>query len=128
MVNGPTSEEIEKAERRFKALTCFTHAIDMVRNKDAMFPIQQLHVLMVIALNPDISGRKLMELTGLSRNAVSQNTRNLGETHYSGKREGLGLVSTREDPADRRGQLHRLTPDGVRFVKSIAGALEPELI
>lgn len=89
------------------------HAPDML--------LQQLSVLISVALEPDQGVLDIGEKLGLTQASVSRNVAALSAIHRK-HRPGLNLLAAYEDPMERRRKMVRLTPAGEVFVKKLAGA------
>lgn len=102
-----------------------TSALGVFREKKSDASLATLQVFLVVAENPGISSRDIMARAGVTQSAVSRHMSILGEQSWTGG-EGMGLITSREDPQDRRVKVSSLTPKGIRFAERIIAALDPD--
>lgn len=80
---------------------------------------QTIHVLLEVAIQPDITMGGLVKKTGLAQASCSRNV-SLLSIRDRHDRPGLGLVESEEDPAERRRKIVRLTPNGQELIALLA--------
>jgi DNA-binding MarR family transcriptional regulator len=103
-------------------LTKLLRVTEELRKLDPEMPLQQITLLILVALQPGVTMKELSERMGMSQSTMSRNCAALGKTHRIGV-PGKGLITTAEDPYERRRKIVTLTPKG----KLVAGSLS-ELI
>jgi DNA-binding MarR family transcriptional regulator len=96
---------------------------DEFRKIDPEMPLQQITVLTLVAFNSGITMKDIGERMGMAQSTVSRNCAALGKTHRLGV-AGKGLISTAEDPHERRRKIVSLTPKGRLVMQSVLEALE----
>lgn len=87
--------------------------VEEFRKIDPELPMQIALIFLLIAQKPGINLREIGQLTGLAKSSVSRNVALLS------KEFGKGLVTYREDLADRRNKVINLTPEGERVLASL---------
>lgn len=101
------------------ALRRLIECVKEVRRVSPEMPVQTLHTLLAVAMEPGISMSDLMARTKLGQSSCSRNVALLSENHRLGK-PGLNLVVAFEDPKERRRKLVDLTSKGVEVVSVLA--------
>lgn len=104
------------------AFTRLTHAMEHFRTLAPDLPLQTVHILILIALQPGITTRELMRRVRLSQSSCSRNIARLSHTDRHGE-PGLGLVRALNDPVDPRRHVMYLTPKGEEFIAVLADIL-----
>lgn len=87
--------------------------IEEFRKIDPELPMQIALIFLLIARKPGTNLKDIVQLTGLGKSSVSRNVALLSVEF------GKGLVTYREDLADRRNKVIHLTPEGERVVASL---------
>lgn len=101
------------------ALRRLVQCIKEVRRISPKMPIQALHTLLAVSVEPGITMSELLLRTNLSQSSCSRNVAMLTAQHQSEK-PGLDLVVTRDDPKERRRKIVDLTGKGQEFVAILA--------
>lgn len=73
------------------------------------------HCLLIVALEPGITMKRMAEKLGLSQSSTSRNVSALSKTHRYGK-PGYDLITAKEDPTERRRKIVTLTAKGERVM------------
>lgn len=102
----------------------FASAVSTFRELDADIPAATLHVFLVVAANPGISSKQLLQRVQGSQSAVSRHLAALGEYSWKGG-PGLDLIETVEDPLDRRNKISFLKPKGKQLALKLIVILDP---
>jgi DNA-binding MarR family transcriptional regulator len=87
--------------------------LEEFRKLDPELPMQIALLFLLIARKPGTNLKDLVALTGSGKSSVSRNVAILS------KEFGKGLVTYREDLADRRNKVIHLTPEGERVLNSL---------
>lgn len=74
-------------------------------------------LLILIEQGGVVSQKELGDRLGIPQSTVSRTVAHLGEGSF--KKEGLGLVTTREDPKDRRFKIVVFTPKGKNLASEV---------
>lgn len=90
--------------------------LGMFRNISGEMPIQQMQVLVWVALNEGKTQRDLRATLNMASSTSSRSITALSKVHRPGK-EGAGLIEFKDDPLDRRAKLLTLTPKGRTFMQ-----------
>jgi DNA-binding MarR family transcriptional regulator len=104
----------------FNPLTRAILLVEEFRKIDPEMPMQVALVFLQIAKKPGVNLRELVATTGLGKSSMSRIVALLS------KEFGKGLVTYREDLADRRNKVIHLTPDGDRTLRSVLHLIQPE--
>lgn len=94
--------------------------LDVLRDgcNDPELPAQTMAILLHVATHSTPPGvMELGALTGMSKASASRLVQILGRGMRD--REGLGLLSTEEDPQNWSRKLVKLTPKGIRLMEAI---------
>lgn len=102
-----------------EAVRRLAYCIAEIRKHQAELQAQTIHVLLEIALQPDITMAELMKKTGLSQSSCSRNVMLLTDRDRHDK-PGLGMVKSMPDPSDHRRKIARLTPKGETLIAQLA--------
>ena len=86
--------------------------------------MQQLAILLRVSLFPGITYPELSAALGLTGASVSRNTKALSTYLVKGEKQGLGLVESRPDMAERRRYACFLTKKGEQVLKQLEEAME----
>lgn len=97
-------------------------AIDRLHTGAQSMPIQQAQILLAIALQPGLTTKDLKKHVVLEQSSFSRNLAALGKWHRLGTL-GADFIESREDPRERRREIHYLTPKGRRAVESALQAI-----
>lgn len=89
---------------------------------DAEMQIQQIAVFLHVMGKPDLTLRELEQATGLSSSSVSRNVSALSKVHRKGT-PGHDLLTTYEDPMDRRIKHVKPTPRGIKVYNTLINIL-----
>jgi DNA-binding MarR family transcriptional regulator len=95
----------------------FKTQIDIVaemRKIDSTMPIQTFLVFLIIASEEGLTLSEIAQRAGLSQSSASRNFAALSVVSKSSNK-GLGLITTKEDPEERRRKIARLTAKGKRL-------------
>lgn len=102
--------------------------IEVFRAMDREVPAQVISTFLYVAAHNPCHAQSLQldlitenakgEPVPMTPSAVSRNTDWLSEQHRLGK-PGLNLIHKEVDPSNRRRQILRLTPKGVKLVKAL---------
>ncbi|EWG97932.1 MarR family winged helix-turn-helix transcriptional regulator [Halomonas sp. BC04] len=101
------------------AVRRLARCIAEIRAVQSEIQAQSIHVLLEVAIQPEITMGGLIKKTGLSQASCSRNVTLLSDQDRHGK-PGLGLVEAEEDPAERRRKIVRLTPKGKELIALLA--------
>nr|WP_052232181.1 MarR family winged helix-turn-helix transcriptional regulator [Methylobacterium sp. ZNC0032] len=104
-----------------KDIAALIKVLQVLRDKEAEFPIQTAQTLLCVALQPGMTMQDIAKATGLSQSSASRNIQSLGKWHRLGK-PGMDLVEAVEDPHDTRRKIVFLTKDGRELVGKLLGA------
>ena len=93
----------------------------LARGASIDLSVRQVLILLRIAQAGDlgVDQGRLTEDTGVSPAAVSRTIRTLGDTHYSKRHEGFGLVHFEFDPTDNRRRIVRLSDAGRDLIADV---------
>lgn len=106
------------------ALSTLSELIELLRIEiDPEVPIQQVQVLLQVALMGKATQHEIGERVGLSKASMSRNIAALGPVNRF-RQKGHGLLHTYEDPQYRRQKIIELTPAGKTLVKKIESLVE----
>ena len=95
--------------------------VEAFRTVDREMPVQQMATLLIVALNEGLSLKEISDRLATASSTASRNVAALSKVHRLGKR-GHDLVSSREDPVERRRKMHTLTAKGRLFILRLLGA------
>lgn len=101
------------------ALKRLVSCISEIRRLHPEIQSQTIHLLLEVAIQPDITMSELIRKTNLSQASCSHNVSLLSNRDRDNK-PGLGLVESREDPAERRRRIVKLTQKGQELMASLA--------
>ncbi|OUE44484.1 hypothetical protein BZY95_06355 [Billgrantia desiderata SP1] len=101
------------------AVRRLARCIAEIRELHPEIQAQSIHLLLEVAIQPDITMGELIRKTHLSQASCSRNVSLLSDMDRH-DRPGLGLVEAREDPAERRRKIVRLTPKGRELIAQLA--------
>ncbi len=104
-----------------KEIAALVKVLEVLREKDAEFPIQMAHTLLCIAQRPGMTMQDIAKATKLSQSAASRNVQTLGKWRRDG-RPGYDLVEDAADPHDTRRKIVFLSPKGRELVGELLGA------
>jgi DNA-binding MarR family transcriptional regulator len=107
-----TDDEDRRALRRLNSVLL------QFKMQDAEMPIQQMLVLMWVAMNEGGVQRDLCAALDMPNSTASRNLAALSPIHRLGK-PGLGLLTWEESLEDRRAKLLKLTPQGRTFMRQL---------
>lgn len=93
--------------------------VQLFRELQSDLPLQTASMFAVIAANPGISIKELINQTGSSQSTVSRTISVLSQWQEVDK-PGYDLVWTKEDPHERRRKLVFLTEKGEEFAAELA--------
>lgn len=99
-----------------------SRVMDEIRKIDSEMPTQMAHCLVLVALEPGITMKRMSEKLGLSQSSTSRNIAALGKQHRYGK-PGYDLLAAKEDPVERRRKIVTLTAKGERVMRGIIEAM-----
>jgi len=99
-----------------------TDVVDLLRETYPDMTLNQVLVLLLVAANPGISQREIMDRTGLADSSASRIVALLGE-HGNRGSGPFHLIELREDLKDRRSKLLHLTKKGQGLITKITNAL-----
>ena len=109
--------EMVKSDRdktmMLRPITKITTVIEAFRNIEPEMKAQHMHTLLVIADNPWIQFAEIESHTKMSRSAVARNIAWLSVEF------GRGLITMKEDPADRRNKIAKLARKGELFIAQL---------
>lgn len=108
----------------FLVLRQMSAAIDEVRSLYADVPATTVQVFLLVAANPGISSKQLLQRAQGSQSAISRHLALLSEYSWRGG-EGMDLVETVEDPEDRRNKIAFLKPKGKLLAVKLTRILNP---
>lgn len=112
MVDLKRQAELRDAiELLYFAYRGFTDRADRILERRGLGRVHH-RILYFIGHRPDVSVRGLLDLLGVSKQALNAPLRQLLE---------MNLVSALPDPADRRAKNLRLTPEGQRLEAELTG-------
>lgn len=99
-------------------LSALRDAIAALRAEAPELPIQQLQVLVMVALNEGTTGTALQQSTGMTQASVTRNVNALMK--YAGQgREGLGWLEWRPDPQDLRSRPLYVSKKGKSLLEKV---------
>ena len=108
-----------------KAAKVLLGAVEAIRSVDPDMSAQSMATFLIIAGSSSaVPMTELLRRTGLSTSAMSRNVALLDKYGSGPGREGLKLVTSYEDPQDRRYKVVELTPRGKTLLGVITNALE----
>ena len=91
-----------------------------LRKQDATMSVQRILMLVWVAANEGRPQRDLLAaFKDLTSASISRNVAALSDVPSLGE-PGLGLISWRQDPLDRRSNLLHLTPKGRQLCAAVA--------
>jgi len=93
--------------------------LEEFRKIDPEMPIQMAVIFLNVAADEGLNMTDLYKRSGVSQASVSRNVAALSKWHRLNK-AGHDLVTTKEDPAERRRKVVFLTPKGQLLAKAIA--------
>lgn len=117
--NGGTATSTDLAHYDKLAVQRLARCIKELRELNSEIQAQAVHLLLEIAIQPDITMSQLCVKTRLSQASCSRNV-SLLSLNARHDRPGLGLVKAEEDPRERRRKIVRLTPKGEELIASLA--------
>jgi DNA-binding MarR family transcriptional regulator len=93
--------------------------ISVFRDMDERLLLPQIYTLLMVQKydKDGLSLKELAEKAGVSHAAVFRYIEDLGKNHETG--EGMGLVTSTRDPADRRRMVVKLTPKGHTWLERV---------
>lgn len=111
-----------------KALSLLAGALALAREHSEEMPVQMLAVLVVCLMEPGIPLKDLPPKTGLSQSAASRNVNKLGmRGDRAVQYKPMGLLETREDPADWRRRVVYPTAKGLEFMENLTATVNAVL-
>lgn len=114
------STSLTKQEK--DALRRLLTALAKARETLGHVEIQQLETLLYVAVEGEVGQQDVGTRLHLTKAAASRNVDSLSS--WTPKKEkGPGFVDSADDPANRRYKVVRITPQGQRFVATLAGLL-----
>lgn len=119
--DGPCRASANPARYDKLAVRRLARCIAELRAIHSEVPTQTIHVLLEVAIQPDITMGELVKKTRLSQASCSRNVALLSNREAEGDvKAGLGLVESEEDPVERRRKIVRLTPKGQELIALLA--------
>lgn len=88
-------------------------------------PMQQAHLLLLVATKPGITMAELSEELDMAQSSTSRNVAALSKFHRLGQ-PGLNMVEAASDPRDPRRRIIFLTNEGKAFVTQLLRTLNPD--
>lgn len=101
-----------------EALGKLVLTLEEFRKVEPDIPVQQVITFLTVALHPGSTVTALASLAGTTLSSASRHVENLGP-YRPVKKKGKGLLVDDYDANDRRLKGIKLTPGGVRIVKSL---------
>lgn len=111
-----TSDEKKELRHAFQGL-------DLFKQMHNDMPVQYIMLLLAVATQGEVSQNKLKELLSIPQSSTSRGLAALSEWQAYQK-PGLGLITMKEDPEDRRRKLVTLTYKGDKVVTEFLNKLE----
>lgn len=102
-----------------------SHVIGSFRETSADIPAATLQAFLIVAANPGISSKEVMQRANVTQSAVSRHLATLGEFSWKGG-EGLNLITTIEDPKDRRAKISFLNERGRQLAMKFLRTMDPQ--
>lgn len=97
--------------------------LEEFRNLDPDMPIQYATSFLYICRYEGLSIKELMDLIGLVQSSTSRNVAALAEWQKFEK-PGLGLITTVEDPKDRRKKIIELSSKGKEVIGKLQAVMD----
>lgn len=113
---GAVMENNEEDQQGVKA---FLTALEVFTRERPTMPMQYARAFAYVALNEGISVRDLANKTGQSPTVMSRHLLDIGDSNRH-LEPGMGLITTKIDPQDRRVHRAYLTATGRTFARKIA--------
>jgi DNA-binding MarR family transcriptional regulator len=112
-----------------KKLLGFYRGLEQLRlmRKDHQgMPIQMATVFLYVSLNDGCPMKDIADALAISQPACSRLVATLGDTYRDASnkpQKGEGLLEAREDPADRRSKIVKLTANGRKIIDQLNAVL-----
>lgn len=94
--------------------------LSRLREVDPDMPMAQAYCLLLIAADEGLSLKELATRANIGMASASRYVSAFGVPPRSGSK-GLGLVTAREDPLERRKKIIKLTPKGKATINNLLG-------
>lgn len=103
----------------------FLKAIELMQTLDERMQAQTITVFLLVCEFGPCRMASIRKMANISQASVSRNCATLGLIHRRGE-PGFGLVSTEEDPMDRKHKFVQLTMKGERYRTMLHDILNQE--
>lgn len=104
-----------------KLLRSLCEALGEFRNLSVTMPVGEVYMFLMVALNEGSSLSELAEKADMKLSTASRYLLDLSDKQRIGK-DGFGLVSREQDPAELRKNMYSLTPKGRNVLKNLMAA------
>lgn len=104
-----------------KTIKSLMNLVEELRKLDPEMQLQTVQVLLAVAHAGDagVPMTNLADNLGISQASASRNVAALGNKLNRHKQPGLGLLESKEDPADYRRKIVKVTAKGNRMIERL---------